>query len=156
MKNAALIILGIFIYAGYKIMSYPRGIRNNNPGNIESNDVKWRGKIGNDGRFIKFDKMESGVRALALILINYYYKRGLVTVRQIINRYAPPTENDTGAYVQAVADAVGVSPDDTLPAIEPYLADMVAAIIKHENGRTIADYDIQRGVSLALQYKGLA
>jgi len=156
--NPFLVVAGLIFLGtgGYMVAKYPRGIRNKNPGNIVDSNIAWRGKVGHDGRFVKFDNMENGVRALSIILINYYYKRGLVTIREIISRYAPSSENNTNAYINAVSNDVGLFPDQPMHKLEPYLSDMVKAIIKHENGRTVADYHIQKGVSLALQYKGLA
>lgn len=132
-------------------MRLPRGIRNNNPGNIRMSGSAWVGKVGNDGEFEIFDKMENGVRALTILVSNYYYRHGIKTIRGIINRYAPPTENATDSYVNHVAEKAGVNPDEPLPALEPYLRDIVEAIIYHENGRTIADYDIARGISEAMK-----
>jgi len=113
-------------------ISQPRGIRNNNPGNIEANAIKWQGATGNDGRFVVFDTPENGIRALARILKTYRDKYGLETVRGIVSRWAPPSENNTGAYIGSVCSRVSVAPDARLaPADYPAL---VAAIIRHENG----------------------
>lgn len=134
---------------------YPRGIRNNNPGNLRQYNQDWQGETGTDkDGFVIFDTMQNGVRAMAITLLNYQMRHGLFTVKEIINRYAPSVENDTDSYIKHVAKSIGVEPDDIFN-IEPYLADMVAVMIKHENGRSIADYDLQRGVSAALQAKGL-
>jgi hypothetical protein len=74
-------------------------------------------------------------------------RRGLFSVRQIINTWAPPSENDTGAYVNAVAAGLGVNADDGLD--ESYLPDLIAAIIRHENGMQPYSADvISRGVEL--------
>ena len=123
-----------------------RGERNNNPGNIVKSDIFWRGEIaGDDKRFESFASPDEGIRALAVILQNYQKKYGLNTVRGIINRYAPPTvngkfENDTGAYINAVSGALGVSPDAALNLANPaVLLPLVTAIIKHENGRVLYD-----------------
>ncbi len=133
----------------------PRGIRNNNPGNIEYSPANdWKGQIGHDGRYAIFSDMKYGVRALAILLINYYQRYGLRTVRQIINRWAPPTENDTESYVNHVAERLGVEPDQMI-ALAPNLADLVRAIIRHENGRDIDERDLLEGVTMALQDKGL-
>lgn len=134
---------------------YPRGIRNNNPGNLRQANQSWSGEIGTDSSgFVIFDKMENGVRAMAITLINYQKIHGLNTVRKIINRYAPPVENDTNSYVDNVAKTLGLDPDEDFQ-IEPYLADLVTVMIKHENGRGIADYDLHRGVTLGLEARGL-
>jgi len=145
-------------YWGY-IMSFPRGIRNNNPGNIEFNAANdWEGQIGVElvgGRFAAFESMKSGVRALSILLINYYERYGLNTVTAIINRWAPSDENDTGSYIASVSNAMGVSPFEVFELNEKNLTNLTAAIIKHENGRMIADYDLTRGVEWALKDKGL-
>ena len=135
-------------------MALPRGIRNNNPGNIEANSINWSGKVGDDGRFVKFDSMQNGVRALAILLINYYQKHGLVTVEQIISRYAPSIENNTDSYVSSVSTYIGVQSDDVLD-LSVHLKAMVEAIIRHENGQDIAVYDIESGVRLAREYKNV-
>jgi hypothetical protein len=112
----------------------PRGIRNKNPGNLERTGVQWKGmsEIQTDPRFIVFREPKWGVRALARVL-KTYEGRGLDTVRAIVNRWAPPVENDTSAYVTAVARALGVSPDARINVSER-LPQLAAAIIKHENG----------------------
>lgn len=117
-------------------MSAPRGIRNNNPGNIRKSAADWVGKVeGSDPDFETFDTPTNGVRALAKVLIAYQDKHACRTVRQLIDRWAPPNENDTDAYVDAVASAVGVEPDDTIIVDDPHvLTALVIAVIQHENG----------------------
>jgi len=118
-----------------------RGERNNNPGNIERSTIKWQGMSADqssDSRFIVFDTPEAGLRALSKLLRNYQSIHGLNTVRMIINRWAPPTENDTYSYVNAVASDVGVEPDTRIDLNQPEtLAKLVEAVIRHENGRVI-------------------
>lgn len=122
-------------------MSKPRGIRNNNPGNIDYNkNNAWKGQVGiEDGvakpRFAKFDTPQNGVRALAKLLLTYQKKYKLYTPEQILNRWAPPQENDTGAYAQQVARALGVNSNERINLDdEATLFKLVKAIIKHENG----------------------
>lgn len=118
----------------------PRGIRNNNPGNIDYNlRTKWQGLVldadRKDPRFCEFKDATWGVRAICVVLINYQDKYGLNTVRGIINRWAPSNENDTIAYVTAVANAIGVKPDQALDLhTYAHLCPLVEAIIRHENG----------------------
>ena len=117
----------------------PRGIRNNNPGNIERGKDKWLGLLPEqtDERFCQFVNPVMGLRALMIILRNYYNKHGLNSVRQIINRWAPPVENDTGSYQMAVAGALMVTPDTIIKLDNPMmLARLAAAIVLHENGRS--------------------
>ena len=133
-----------------------RGERNNNPGNIReyANDPHWQGEraTDDDPAFEEFDTPEDGIRALAKVLLSYQRKHGLRTVRQMIDRWAPPNENNTGAYVDAVARDMGVlanSDVDLESALR--LFDMCKAIIRHENGRVIyPDAQIEDGVDRAL------
>lgn len=132
----------------------PRGVRNNNPGNIRKSATAWQGKVnGTDPDFETFDSAANGIRALAKVLISYQDKHAIHTIRSAINRWAPPSENDTAAYALAVAAAVGVDLDDPLDFHrEAILLPLVMAIIKHENG--VQPYDaatLQAGVEAALE-----
>lgn len=111
----------------------PRGIRNNNPGNLRPSGDKWLGQVGTDGGYLQFDTAANGLRALARNLFTYYRQHDLNTVAGIIGRWAPQSENDTGAYVAAVARALGVKPTDKLD-VPRRMPALVAAITLHENG----------------------
>ena len=141
------------------VSKLPRGIRNNNPGNIEFNPTNdWKGQIGVEvigGRFAAFNEMKYGVRALAVLLINYYQRYGLRTVRDIIDRWAPPHENDTESYIKSVSKKISVGADDYFVLDREKLLQLTAAIIRHENGRDIADYDLYAGVEMAANDKGI-
>lgn len=131
-------------------MNIPRGIRNNNPGNIRHGD-KWAGLSATqpDAAFCSFISPEYGIRALARVLLNYERKHGLNTVRGIITRWAPPNENDTTAYVNAVARKLGVAPDTRID-VATVLPALVPAIIAHENGQQPYDAAvIVRGIEMA-------
>ncbi|MGE0652016.1 MAG: structural protein [Alphaproteobacteria bacterium] len=89
-----------------------------------------------DPRFVVFLAPEWGIRAIARVLRTYRDKHGLTTVRGIIGRWAPPKENDTGAYVRSVAERCGVGPDDDVDIDDvAVMRELVKAIIRHENGR---------------------
>ena len=81
-------------------MGIPRGIRNNNFGNIRISKDKWMGlkDIQSDPSFFQFKEPKYGYRALLKILINYRKKYGLKTISEMINKYAPENENNTSAY----------------------------------------------------------
>lgn len=114
-----------------------RGLRNNNPGNIRLSGDQWLGMSAaqTDGAFVQFDSMVYGIRAIAKILQKYHYTYGLNSVAEIIGRWAPQSENNTAAYAYAVAEFLGVSPDDYLDFSAPStMFGLVAAIIRHENG----------------------
>lgn len=116
-------------------MRAPRGIRNNNPGNIERTSVRWKGMAADqsgDPRFIVFTAPEWGIRAIARILLGDW-REGQNTIASLINEWAPPHENDTRAYVAAVGRAAGVDPykPADIPGLLPKI---IAAIVRHENG----------------------
>jgi len=121
-------------------LKLPRGIRNHNPGNIEYNAAnQWRGQLPHDPsievRFCRFRSAHYGLRALAVLLKNYYRRYQLQSVSALINRFAPSGENNTGAYVKAVSTALGVKPDEPLTLGKRTLQTLVAAIVQHENGQ---------------------
>ncbi|WP_316376609.1 hypothetical protein [Enterobacter hormaechei] len=130
-----------------------RGIRNNNPGNLEySKTNPWVGQTGDDGRFAKFETPEHGIRALGRNLLSYQ-RQGIDTVSDIINRWAPPSDNNnTEAYIQAVCAQLGVTADQQLDASNPdTLKALCAAIIQHENGsQPYSEQQLATGVSAAI------
>lgn len=138
---------------GESVADGPRGVRNNNPGNLEaSSSNPWVGQTGSDGRFAKFETPEHGIRALGRNLISYQ-RQGIDTVGEIINRWAPPSDNnDTTAYIRAVCAQLGVTANQPLDASNPdTLQALCAAIIKHENGTQPYSPDqLSTGVSAAL------
>ncbi|WP_337917335.1 structural protein [Vibrio cholerae] len=126
----------------------PRGIRNNNPGNIEDTGTAWRGRTGNDGRFIIFDSPVNGVRAIARILNTYRTKHGIVSIEQIISRWAPPSENNTESYIAHAAKALGVPRN--MPLSTSHYPALIKVIIKHENGlQPYSDEVIHAGIAAA-------
>lgn len=115
----------------------PRGIRLNNPGNIVRDGDDWLGMdtLQDDPRFVRFEYPQDGLRAMMKILLRYQEKYGLFTVARIINRWAPPTENLTNAYVVNVAHHLKVAPNEDLgPFSAERLIEMAQAIALHENG----------------------
>ncbi|WP_104565832.1 structural protein P5 [Ralstonia mannitolilytica] len=141
----------------------PRGIRNNNPGNIRWKD-NWQGLIPNHQRtdpdFCQFSEPRYGIRAIACVLLNYRSKTGMPgvggpgidTVREVIARWAPPSENDTESYIASVAKSLAVHPNAHIDLTDPaVMRGMVSAIIRHENGsQPYSAGLIDEGVRLAL------
>jgi hypothetical protein len=129
----------------------PRGIRNNNPGNIKTG-ITWQGAIGDDGTFVIFQDVTWGIRALATDLGNKINK-GENTITAIISVYAPPSENQTGAYIAAVSADSGIDANTPLTMDQATLHSLIRAIINHENGAAasveyISDADIDQGIGL--------
>lgn len=121
----------------------PLGIRNNNPGNIEWGSP-WQGlkkKTSTSGRFAEFESPVYGIRALAVLLITYYDKRKsrdgskIDTIREVIERWAPPSENNTSAYAKSVSALLNVTPDSKINMHDyDTIRSIVCGIIRHENG----------------------
>ncbi|EMP7138367.1 TPA: hypothetical protein SMG11_002171 [Serratia marcescens] len=149
---------GVSRFSAHGNSSAARGLRNNNPGNIEASDKNpWEGQTGSDGRFAKFETPEHGIRALGKNLITYYQKHGLDTVGEIITRWAPPKENKTDAYIKAICEQLGVAADQQIDVTNPRtLAALCAGIVNHENGsQPYTDEQIGSGVSAALGLSAL-
>lgn len=118
--------------------STPRGIRNSNPGNLRRSKDSWQGLATpqTDPDFFTFKTATYGIRALARTLINYQDEHNLRTIRQIISRWAPANENNTSAYIDAVAKNTGYDADRPLDMHKfVHLQPLVKAIIRHENGQ---------------------
>lgn len=127
-----------------------RGIRNNNPGNIRVSKDQWEGMTGDDGSFIIFDSPESGVRALGKNLLSYG-RQGYDSIEKIINRWAPPNENDTQAYIDSVVAATGIPATQSLDLSDPdTLSSLAQAISFHETGSRYDPEVYQQGVARAL------
>lgn len=117
-------------------MQLPRGIRNNNPFNIIDSKTKWQGETGGnkDPRFEEFKTIEEGLRAGMIILRSYINKHGLKTIRSIISRFAPPVENNTLAYINAVCKRTGIGRDELIHFEKDTIIKLSEAICFHEQG----------------------
>ncbi|WP_404402991.1 virion protein [Idiomarina seosinensis] len=115
--------------------SQPRGLRNNNPGNLRGSDAfKWQGEMGRDNKdFVVFDTPENGLRALARILQTYRNRYGLNTIEGVLSRYAPPSENNTESYIKHAVRAMGLSRHTPLTGQD--YPRLMAVIVAHENGQ---------------------
>lgn len=132
-----------------KLFNSVRGLRNNNPGNIERNATRWEGMSveQSDPRFVVFESPEYGIRAMTRIL-NSYRNRGVITLGDIIRTWAPPVENQTWSYIGHVSSMTGIAATDPVPPAR--YPDLIKAIIAHENGlQPYSDFLIQRGVTMA-------
>ncbi len=116
--------------------SLPRGLRNNNPGNLRKSSATWIGKVSNplESAFESFSSMDYGIRA-AIKNAFTQWNKGKDTIRTLVSIWAPPIENNTAAYVAAVAKAAGISPDVEFRfGSNEVTAKVLYAIFVHENG----------------------
>lgn len=122
-------------FSGLDMSTQPRGIRNNNPGNLDyiPPPHNWDGQVGRDGRFGVYEDPSKGVRAMSKQL-QLDYSRGAVTLDDLIAEWAPPGENDTEAYIGDVSVSAGI-PRGVQFDLLGNLPAVVAGIIQHENGQ---------------------
>lgn len=118
------------------LASLPRGLRNNNPGNLEKTSMTMPGETqGTDPRFKTFQTPAAGIAAIGKLL-DRYASNGKLTINSIVNKYAPPNENDTSAYASKLAKTLGVSPTDKIDVTNPHVKGaLVKTIIQIENGK---------------------
>ena len=129
----------------------PRGLRNNNPGNIRINGDLFQGEVrpSRDKSFKQFETMAYGYRAVFRILSNYRKNYGLDTIRKMIGRWAPENENDTEVYIKAVSNYAGIPADDPVDLHDrEQMTRIVAGMSKVENGREAEMSDVIAGWNL--------
>lgn len=122
----------------------PRGIRNNNPLNIRKGN-NWKGERQpqKDPAFEEYESMEWGIRAGFIILRKYIRGyNGLTekfnTIEKIISRWAPSSENNTQAYIEAVVKRTGIPRRQRLAFSERnYMVAIVEAMILVECGQPV-------------------
>lgn len=129
----------------------PRGIRNCNPLNIRIGNV-WLGERNNpdDPNFEQFTSIEYGIRAAFVLLrryINHYQRR---TIEDIINAWAPSSENDTSRYIDTVANVSGISPKQQLSFTDSEtMYKLVDAMIYVECGQHVPMQNIIKGYRMS-------
>ena len=132
----------------------PRGLRNNNPLNIIRSATKWQGmsETQTDKHFVQFKTLAYGYRAAFLLIRTYMRKYGLLSIEQIIRRWAPPSENNTAAYIRTVSEMSGIKRDAMLHwQNEAEMIALVQAMAYVENGRIVMGDSIREGYRMAVK-----
>ena len=133
-----------------------RGLRNCNPLNIRRvAGTNWKGELpqstpplGGDGGglFVRFESIEYGLCAAFVLLRTYSTKYKQNCIRDIISRWAPPTENDTERYIRNVCQWTGFGGNERLTETEwPRL---VQAMARQECGIVIDEETIMRAFAI--------
>ena len=128
-----------------------RGLRNCNPGNIRRSRVRYKGEVlpSHDKEFKQFCSIAYGYRAMFVLLDSYRSKYGLCTIRQMLNRYAPPSENFTEGYIRFVASRTGIAPNEIVNTRAARdMVPIVAAMSEIENGKAAIISDVEAGWGL--------
>ena len=135
-----------------------RGLRNNNPLNIRKVPGQhWRGELpspegrAGDRLFVQFESLEWGIRAAFCILNTYRRKYKAVCIEDIINRWAPPSENATSEYIRTVCRLTGFGGKERLE--ESQLPALVCAMAFVECGALISKETINKAYSLYVKLK---
>lgn len=134
-----------------------RGYRLNNPSNIRLSYSRWLGlaDVQTDNNFCSFVNIEYGIRALIVLLSTYYMRYHLTSVREIISRFAPPSDgNKTDLYIKYVSDVVGIAYDadmkltftSTSPSLNLFL--LCKAICFQETNYTLSALVFKKALSM--------
>lgn len=121
------------------------GIRCRNPLNIRfSARNHWLGLAPGKQQkgFCHFLHFDYGYRA-AVVLLKNYIRRGFSTPRQIICRWAPPTENRTALYLAAVCGRSRLATDERIGITGTGIARLVAAMARQETGLHITPEGVE-------------
>lgn len=132
----------------------PRGLRNCNPGNIRRSRVRYEGEVtpSQDASFKQFESMAYGYRAIFVLLYTYQHRHGLFSIAQMLGRYAPKNENDTSAYIAAVAERSGVSANGRITTTNgDVMIPVVAAMARVENGEEPKLHEVEEGWKLFIE-----
>ncbi|MEO1260568.1 MAG: hypothetical protein AAFZ15_17355 [Bacteroidota bacterium] len=122
----------------------PRGIRNNNPGNLKAFNIGWQGEVGSDGTFSIFSQYKYGIRAMLKDLTNDYVNKGKHTLRELIIEFAPNSENHTSNYISYVSNRTGINANVPFQNNYGHWKKIIQAMARFENGReavTTAQFD---------------
>lgn len=127
-----------------------RGYNNFNPGNIRRSDVVYKGECqSSDYSFKQFTSMAYGFRALFVLLHTYAVRYHLNTLQSMLNRYAPPVENDTTSYVAFVSGRTRIADISTIDTLNAkQMIPIATAIARMENGSEPDAADVQAGWEL--------
>lgn len=144
----------------------PRGLRNNNPGNLIYTDLPWNGKIPYSQNkdwtgtptnvvrhFEQFTELRYGIRALMRDVFNDF-RKGKNTVTSLISEFAPTFENNTAAYISSIISSIGSNTIGELT--ESKMIAICKAIILVENGAGYSNYVSDSDYKDALAISGLA
>jgi hypothetical protein len=114
----------------------PRGIRNNNPGNLVKTSIPWQGKVSpsTDSRFEQFEGFVWGLRAKIRDIVGDIKNKNQNTIRKLITAFAPPFENNTANYIQRVSAYTGIGADTLLTGSKEEIRKLSKIICVVENG----------------------
>lgn len=133
--------------------NYPKGLRNNNPGNLRPlPSGQWQGEIkpSDHTGFSRFSDVSWGLRAMITDITGDIVKDGLNTLTKLINQYAPASDNNnTTAYIKAVSDSTGIPPDAIIKPDRNTIEKIIKGKLKVELGQSYAAKITQDDINTA-------
>lgn len=117
----------------------PRGVRNNNEGNLKDGPFarSQPGYIGSDGTFAKFATPEAGRAVQEKLLAGAYVGQGFTTVNSIVDKYLGKGDSENSPasranYKAYVARQLGIDPNQ--PISQNDVPRLAQAMREFENG----------------------
>lgn len=109
----------------------PRGIRNNNPGNLVHTNDTWLGEVECDDKtFSCFSDPRYGIRAIGILARTYHEQYGIKDLQGFVGRYSPSSENETEQLVETYRELL-----KGIESVGPHnLEYLVQAVVVVENG----------------------
>lgn len=136
MKWLITIMLGMVLATSCS--AEPRGVRNNNPGNIIKTSIPWKGKeecTNGEEKFECFRNPSYGIRAIYKNIVAYQTKYRIREVGSIIQRWTSGDPNHIqGRYATFVASDCGSSYNQSGLSWRSWNICLVRRIIRFENG----------------------
>lgn len=118
-------------------------IASNNIFNIRYSALtKWKGQIGMRKGFVEFKELSFGIRAWLIVMRTYRHKYGCKCIRDIVTRYAPPSENNTGNYITYCSKYVAIALDQELLSQEQYYK-LAVAMARMETSTELTPWTVE-------------
>ena len=104
-------------------------------GNVNAMNVGNIRPVGGTG-FVQPQSFEEGIKGIDENLKAYGSKHGINTLRGVISRWAPPSDNnDTETYIKNVSQKTGIKPDEKIDLSNPVIRHILSGpIILQEKG----------------------
>ena len=125
-----------------------------NPMSIRQFDQDWEGETGTyttpkGGKFVEYESPEYSFRAADRLLRNYGGTHGINTIRDVINRYAPPSDdNPTESYVDFISKRSGIDPDAEIDLSDPFTrSNILSPMAQFESQTTISPEGIRDSIA---------
>lgn len=160
-RNSYSFLMAAALYAAAIVLAtsnFPantsRPLRNHNPLNIRrSANIVWRGMAAKqpDPEFVTFVSDDYGLRAAFRVLDTYIERHRLVTVRAIITRWAPPSENDTETYIRIVCADALMLPDEEYPWTRTERIVLIGAMARVESGIRPSPFALNRAYNMSVK-----